>query len=173
MNRAISILLLTYVTASCISSESRDQTTNASAEEKRSLDEKVAAEPPTSGPNGIAERAADVFSQAEGLTPDQKKKLMVIYLNTYKEASQIGAEIGKSKSLLFKVITTRLYNSADVENIKKKVVALDQKRLTLMFKSLADVQAVVGVGIDKEQIYKHFYDYEYPRYQYLSNHRGM
>ena len=78
MNRTISLLLLSYITVACSSLESRNQTMPPSSQETKSIDEKVSAEPPTTGPNGIAERAAEVFSQAEGLTPDQKKKLVVI-----------------------------------------------------------------------------------------------
>ena len=167
-NRVCAFTFIFAILSGCASLSSREQAQNTEPAKGVSINDKIAAEPPAIGPEAIAQRAAEVFSSAEGLTAAQRKELMAIYLRTYKDASAIRIEIGKSKSLLFKIVSAKSYNSAEVEMIKKKVVDLDQKRLALMFKSLADVQLVVGIGSDKEQLYQHFFDYEYPRYENLS-----
>lgn len=135
---------------------------------KVNLDQRVAAEPAANTPEEIADRGAYDFVTAPGLTHDQKEKVMAIYARTYNEAMAIREEIGKAKSLMFKTVAAKDFASGDVEKLKAKIVKLDQKRLDVMFKALADVQSVVGYGKDKEDLYRHFYDYEYPRHNGLS-----
>ncbi len=130
------------------------------------LDAKVAAESPAPTAQAIAERGAQTFINAPGLSDDQKQKLLGIFVKVYDEAIAIKNDIGKSKSLLFKLVASKDYKSKEVEDLKKRIVALDQKRLRIMFKALADVQEVVGTGEEKEEIYKHFYDFEYPKSTY-------
>ena len=160
---ALILMCCLTVFAGCVSMGERDQKKITAQVANSALEEKIAAEPPAPDANAIALRAAETFSNAEGLTPQQKQKLMEIYHRTYEDAIAIQTEIGKSKSLLFKLISSVAYDSDDIDRIRKKVVDLDQKRLDLMFQALADVQGVVGYGKDKEQFYKHFYDYEIPR----------
>lgn len=124
------------------------------------LDQKVQAQPEASSPTEILNRAAETFAKAPGLTPEQREKLSAIYGNTYMEAINIRKEIGQSKSLLFEMVASKDYNSKEVNKLKQKIVSLDQKRLTVMFKALEDVQKVVGYGKDREEIYKHLRDYE-------------
>jgi hypothetical protein len=131
---------------------------------KTELEKQVTAQPAADTPEQIAQRAAESFSSAPGLSAEQKQKLMGIYSSTYAEAMAIRSEIGKSKSLLFKLIASTKYKSGDVSQLKKKITALDQKRLALMFQALEDVQKVVGYGADKEEIYKHLRDFEFPQH---------
>lgn len=128
----------------------------------KELDNKVSAEPTANSPEEIALRAGKVFASAPGLTPEQRMKLSDIYTKVYLEALSIRTEIGQSKSLLFKLVASKEYKSKEVEMLKKKIVALDQRRLDIMFKALADVQHVVGYGVEKEEMYRHFQDYELP-----------
>ncbi|HEY8271978.1 MAG TPA: hypothetical protein VIG33_13895 [Pseudobdellovibrionaceae bacterium] len=135
----------------------------SSEPKKTELERQVKAQPEANSPEQIAQRAAEAFSGAPGLSAEQKQKLMAIYAKTYAEAMSIRAEIGQSKSLLFKLIASTNYKSTDVNQLKKKITALDQKRLAVMFQALEDVQKVVGYGADKEEIYKHLRDFEFPQ----------
>lgn len=128
-----------------------------------SLEARVKAEPPAMSPDAIAERGAQTFINAPGLSDDQKRKIMAVYIRTFNEAISIRNEIGQSKSLLFKLVATVSYKSKEVESLKARIVALDQKRLQVMFKALEEIQGIVGTGKDKEELWKHFYDFEYPR----------
>ncbi len=128
--------------------------------EEQILTKKIQAQPVADTPEQIADRAAEAFSSAPGLTEEQRQKLMAIYSHTYAESMSIRKEIGQSKSLLFKTISTADYKSSEVKSMKKRITELDQKRLALMFKALEDVQTVVGRGSDKENIYRHLHNFE-------------
>ena len=118
--------------------------------------------PMTPSHSAIFEKASETFSNAPGLSETQKKKLTEIYRKTLTDAMQIRKDIVDQKAMLFELVATTDYAAPEVDRIKKKIVDLDQKRLTLMFKALSDVQAIVGYGKGKEDIYKHFRDYEVP-----------
>lgn len=135
------------------------------------IEQKMASSPGVGGTNAIARRAAEDFIGMKGITPDQRAKLIAIYLSTYDQALKIQSDISLSKFRLFDLISSTSYSSASVENLKQKIVDLDQKRLIIMFKALADVQDVVGYGKDKAPIYKHFYDYEHPRNEKQSSNK--
>lgn len=126
------------------------------------LDRTVKLENPANNPSAIGQRAAEVFASAPGLTDEQKQKLLAIYSRTYIEASEIRIKMGKGKSLLFKLVASVNYKSKDVEDLKNKIVSWDKKRLDIMFKALADVQAVVGYGHGKEELYEHLRNYQTP-----------
>lgn len=136
---------------------------SATKKQQAEIDQEVKEQPMANSPEKIAERASEVFTKAPGLTEPQRQKLMMVYLRTYTDAMNIRTEIGQSKALLFKKAADVNYKSNEIEILKKKIVDLDQKRLNIMFKALSEVQEIVGYGKDKEQIYKHFYDYEVPR----------
>lgn len=126
------------------------------------LDQRVKAQPEASTPAEIAKRAADTFANAPNLSEDQKARLRAIYLRVSTEAAEIRKEIGQSKSLMFQLVAKKDFKSSDVQRLKSKIVDLDLKRLQIMFKALEEVQAVVGFGSDREELYRHLRDYEFP-----------
>lgn len=161
--------ILSLITASlAVGCASKPAETTAADPQDQKFEQRLRAEPSASSPEEIADRGAYDFITAPGLTHDQKQKVMRIYIRTYNEAVAIREEMGKAKSLLFKTVASQDFKSGDVDRLKSRIVALDQKRLEVMFKALADVQAVVGYGKDKEEIYKHFRDYEIPRHKNVS-----
>lgn len=164
----LSLVILTGA-AGCASKPGAESKAVATPKtEEQILDAKVQAEPSANTPDEIADRGAFDFITAPGLSREQKQKVMAIYVRVYKQAMDIRSEIGKSKSLLFKTVASQDFDSKDVQRLKDRIVKLDQKRLEIMFKALEDVQDIVGYGTDKEEIYKHFRDYEYPRNEHVS-----
>lgn len=125
------------------------------------VDEKVKAERPADNPEQIVSRAAETFASAPGLNLEQKQKLATIYTKVYAESMAIRTEIGQSKSLLFKMLATQNFKSSELNQLKNKITALDQKRLNIMFTALDDVQKVVGYGPEKEEIYRRLRDYDF------------
>ena len=136
--------------------------TKPKLEPDANLDREVKAQPEANTPEDIAKRAAEAFANAPGLTSDQRIKLLTIYSRTYSEAMAIRKEIGQSKSLLFQLVASTSYKSSDVEKLKSKVVALDKRRLDIMFTALRDVQNVVGFGEDKKELYRRLEIHEMP-----------
>ena len=140
----------------------------ASSELEREQRAQIRAQQPADSPQQIMERAALAFSNAPGLTPEQKIKLGAIYSQVYTEATTIRREMGQAKSLLFMKLANTNYKNKEILSLKNRIIRLDQRRLDLMFKALEDVQDVVGRGEDAERIYKHFEDYEIPQRQNYS-----
>lgn len=123
---------------------------------------KIHQQTPADNPDEIMRRAAIAFSNAEGLTAQQKWMLNDIYTRVYTESMRIRREMGQSKSLLFMTLAKVDYKAAEINQLKQKITDLDQRRLKIMFDALDDVQRIVGKGIESEKIYKHFQDYEMP-----------
>ncbi|MBY0555446.1 hypothetical protein K2P97_13015 [bacterium] len=134
-------------------------------EREQELALQVKMQEPADTPDQIMHRAAIAFSNADGLTAQQKWMLSDIYSRVYTESMRIRREMGQSKSLLFMTLAKVDYKSSEIDALKKKIVELDQKRLKLMFDALDDVQRIVGKGIEAEKIYKHFQDYEMPNHR--------
>jgi hypothetical protein len=147
------ILILILASAAC---------TTKAAREEALMNSEVKAQAPADTPEKIVGRASEAFSNVEGLKPEQKAKLSDIYVRVYTDSKSIRREIGQSKSLLFMTLAKPEYKESEITMLKKKIVALDQRRLNLMFAALDDVQKVVGKGKSTEHIYKHFHDYEMP-----------
>lgn len=149
--RALLIITSTFLITSCT-------TTSSDAE----LDRRIKAERRADTPEEIAQRAAEVFSTAPGLTNEQRDKLHALYLKTYAESKEIRKEIGQMKSLLFKEAATKKFKSKSINDLTSKIVEADQRRLNLMFKAFEEMQNIVGYGEDKKELYEHLRNYDYP-----------
>nr|BFD58659.1 hypothetical protein CKG001_07660 [Bdellovibrio sp. CKG001]BFD62084.1 hypothetical protein BdHM001_07650 [Bdellovibrio sp. HM001] len=150
MNTLIATLVL--ITAGCatISKDSAD------------LDRRIQSEAPANTPEEIAQRAADVFSSAPGLSQDQRAKLNALYLRTYADSRQIRKEIGQMKSLLFKEAAIKKFKSKDINDLTRRIMDADQRRLNIMFAALEEMQTIVGHGDDKKELYEYLRKYDYP-----------
>jgi len=158
-SKIYTLIICTLLLNSCSSSQK---------EKDAELSMKVKMQEPADTPDQIMHRAAAAFSNAEGLTAQQKWMLADIYTSVYTQSMQIRRDMGQSKSLLFMTLAKKDYKKSEISELKKKIVALDAKRLEIMFKALDDVQRIVGKGIEAEKIYKHFQDYELPNQRYLT-----
>lgn len=150
------LLLVTLLSALALAGCTTTQT-------ERQEQREIKAQAPADTPEEIAGRASKAFSDAPGLTEEQKAKLNTIYTQVYTESMQIRREMGQAKSLLFMTLAKPDYRASQITSLKNKIVKLDKQRLQIMFDALDDVQAVVGNGAEKENIYRHFEDHEYPR----------
>ena len=156
LSRAI-ILTIFMTFQSC----STTTTTSTATKEEQTQAEQIKKQVPADTPQEIAQRAASIFANAPDLTEQQKNKLNEIYTNVYDEAMLIRRDIGQTKSLMYMTLVKSDFRSTEIDSLKKKIVALDKKRLDLMFKALEDVQKIVGRGIDKENTYKQLGSFEY------------
>lgn len=109
---------------------------------------------------GIKQSAVDTFANAPGLTDVQKQKLGDVVSKVAKEGAEIRKQIGDAKTDLFKVASSKAFSSKEVTEVRDKITKLDQKRLAIMYQALADVQAIVGFGPDKEELYRRLRDYD-------------
>lgn len=118
--------------------------TQGERKEEAVMDKKIEATPAPVAPGDLAARGHEAFLKTPGLTDAQRIKLSEVMGKTYAQAEKIKMEIGKSKLVLFKTITSPDYNQKDVNILKKKISKLDKDRLELMFKSLDEVQKIIG-----------------------------
>lgn len=133
------------------------------SEEENALAREAAKQENIKTPEQMLNRAAESFSNIEGLPAGDREKLASIYTKTYLDSVSIRKEIGQHKALLFKTLARKDYKQNDVKMIKDKIVSLDQKRLDVMFKALDDIQGVIGKGSPAaDEIYKRLERYEYP-----------
>lgn len=132
------------------------------ADKNAALEQRIKAEPPANTPEEIAQRAADVFASAPGLTDEQRNKLRALYLKTYAESYAIRKEIGQMKSLLFKEAAVNKFKSKEINQLTSRILEADQRRLNIMFLALEEMQKIVGYGEDKKDLYEHLRRYDYP-----------
>ena len=149
----IAILPALVLLAACGSAEKK---------EEAAVNVQVQAQPPADTPEQILARAAQTFSTIEGLEPAKQEKLRETYTRVYTDSMNIRREIGQSKSLLFATLAKPDYKASEISKLKKKIVALDEKRLSLMFKALDDVQTIIGKGPGREELFKRLERYETP-----------
>lgn len=153
MTKTSAILYTTLLTMTGCATKPADTST---------LDQRIRSERPADTPEEIAQRAADVFSSAPGLTMEQRAKLNALYLKTYADSRQIRKEIGQMKSLLFKEAATKKFKSKDINELTSRITDADQRRLNLMFRALEEMQAIVGTGDDKKELYEYLRQYDQP-----------
>lgn len=118
------------------------------------------AKPVAESPQQIAIYAASIFANAPNLTDEQKKQLNLLYTDVYEKAMTIRSDIGKYKTQLYMTLVRADYKSSEISMLRRKIVALDQQRLDIMFQAVKDMQKIVGRGADKESIYKHLSEYD-------------
>lgn len=112
---------------------------------------------------------AESFINSPDLSPAQKEQLKSIYGRVFAQSRMYRAELIEAKSKMFQTLATRDYKSNEISKLKKEIIAIDQRRLDLMFGALAEVQGVVGYGEDKEKIYRQLRDYDRHQSDYRMN----
>lgn len=147
----LSVFAMILVSSGCANHPPVEETKQGQQAEEQMVAQK---------PQAAAVNVAAIFANAPDLTDEQKQKLQAIHANVYEEAMAIRGEINENRSLLYNTLVMSDYSSAEVNNLKKKIVSLDKKRLDVMFKALKDVQKIVGRGKDKVNIYGQLLDDE-------------
>ena len=151
MKKLITVLALLGL-AACATSEQKKT--------EAKVDQAIQAEKPANQPGDIAARGEDAFMKAPGLTEAQRMKLMEIHSKAYAESTTIRTELGKTKSALFKTLIDPKSGNKEINILKKKIVALDKKRLDTMFKALDEAKKILGKNDQAENVYKEFYHLE-------------
>lgn len=133
---------------------------------------KPAEEPAAGALGSIAAHGVEAFMLSEKLTKEQKEKLLEIHGRTFRDSTQLRKDLAQAKVELFKTIAKGKYKSSEIDKIKKRIIDIDQKRLQIMFKALEEVEAIIGHGVDAEEIYRRFYDFDRPRHYDVSETNG-
>ena len=151
MSKLKSFVTLVVATLTLISCEN---VAKKNQQEQLEQQKMVRDMPTVETPEDIVMQAASIFEGSPDLSDEQKNQLHDIYTGVYDESMAIRREIGDNKTLLYMTLVKKDYKSSEINKLTKKIVALDKKRLNIMFKALKDVQKIVGRGAAKESLYK-------------------
>ena len=90
------------------------------------------------------------------LTVEQKEKLMNLEDKAHAEYIAITEEIEKAKVVLIQTIMSPKMNQREFSVVKKKITALDKKRLSNGFKVAEDVRKIINpsANVKEKEIYK-------------------
>lgn len=116
----------------------------ASQEEKRDAEQRIQAEQPVAPDESFANRGANLFVDAKGISEAQRQELLKIHTDTYQKSSTLRDEITKTKTALFRSILDPKVSEKEIGLMKNKIVKLDRERLDVMLSAFNDVQKVVG-----------------------------
>lgn len=116
----------------------------ATSKDMQQTEKKIEAEEPVARTESFANRGANIFMEAEGLSDTQRSKLVQIHAETYEKAVTLRDEITKTKTALFKSLIDPSTSKKEINTMKNRVVQLDKQRLDLMLKAFDQVRDVVG-----------------------------
>lgn len=97
-----------------------------------------------SGTTDIAQKGFHAFFSSPELTEKERKALLDIHTETLQESAGIRADIGRYKSVLFRLLVTGKPQEKEIEEVKKKITDLYLQRLTIMMKALDKAKFVLG-----------------------------
>jgi hypothetical protein len=116
------------------------------------LDKEAHKEPALPMHGGVASHGEDIILSSPSLTQYQKDNLLRLHRGMIAKTFKIQDEISMYKSLLFETITTRPYNEFKVDQIKKKLVSLNNENLQNMFSALVEARAIAKTAPEDEYI---------------------
>lgn len=116
----------------------------ASQEEKMDAEQRIESETPVARDESFANRGANMFMDAKGISEAQRQELLKIHVNTYEKSANLRDEITKTKTALFRSLMDPAVSQREINVMKNKVVSLDKERLDVMLDAFDKVQKVVG-----------------------------
>jgi hypothetical protein len=116
----------------------------AQTEVKKEVEQEASQEVarPMHGPT--AAKGMSAITNSPSLKPKQKEEFMKLHAKVMKDTFRIQDEISKYKSVLFQTIVEVPYNPTKMNEIKKKLVALNDEKMANMFDALTEVQRIMG-----------------------------
>lgn len=114
---------------------------------QRSVEEKLAAEPPISDQATLADKEQQTIESATNLTEDQKAQLNALRQSAREKSAQIEEQSLKLRDILVKDLVAANYDSKksnEVRTIKSKIVKLNRERTNLTLDSIEKAQKILG-----------------------------
>lgn len=153
MNSQMKMLALGSLAAAmmgCATTATNQETTIA---------KEVQAQPAREMHGEVAAKGMEAIMTSKSLNDEQKKQLMSLHGDMARETFKIQEETGKLKAVLFETITTKPFDRSKVNSLKKKIVALNDKKMKNMFSALDKVQTIIGdkTDTDIQDFYRPFF----------------
>lgn len=150
---SIVAVALASIVVSCTSKEVKNEVTTKADNESTTL-----------VPGEIAEKGRKAIMESKSLSNDQKEKMMTLMNKTHADILFLKQETGKLKAVLFKDLMSGKSTKAEIKEIKKRISALEQQKMDLMFNSLDEAQKIIGKTEASMQEFQNFMELHYDRY---------
>lgn len=129
----------------------------AQTETKKAVDNEVSAEPVRAMHGDVAMKGFEAIQSSTSLTTEQKTKLKDLHAQMAEETFKNQSETSKLKGVLFETITTSPYDGKKVEEIKGRLLKLNDQKMKSMLEAVGKVQKIVGTNNTDEykELYRH------------------
>lgn len=107
------------------------------------VNREVAAQPSRPMDGGVAYKGLEAIESSR-LSDDQKNQFRELQTRMMVETAQNRDDTSKLKGVLFETLASPQYDRSKVEEIKRRLVKLNQARMENMFRALEEVQKIVG-----------------------------
>jgi hypothetical protein len=131
----------------------------ASCSSQSPLEKKIAAEVaqeqplPPGAPMAAAGR--EILFEADSLNPQQRERLQKLQAKSSEESAGLRREISKNQLVLMKSLVDPKKKDAEIEVLKNRIIALEQKRARHFISTLDEARSILGRrNSDDERFYR-------------------
>ena len=110
----------------------------------KDIDAESKAQPARAMHGEVAARGMEVILQSPSLSEEQKERFVELHQQMMAKTFKIQNEISKLKGILFESIVSPSYNAEKIDEIKKRLITLNNERMSNMLNALKEVQTIVG-----------------------------
>ncbi len=121
----------------------------------RKVDQELQSQPPVSMGGQMAAESRELITESVNLTQGQKDKLLQLHAKMAGEVAALREEEGKLKMVFFKTLLDPKSEEAEISNIKKRILDLDQKKTKRMLSALEEAREILGrQNPDRDRMYR-------------------
>lgn len=142
------LVCFALVASACTKAEKYDET---------ELTKEVSEQPARAMHGQMAEKGVQAILESESLTVDEKDQILKIYGGVAEKTFVIQDETSQLLGVLFETMTKRPYNAKKIEGLKERLVALNTKKMNVMFQGMDEVRKVVDKSAFPDKIYPEIY----------------
>lgn len=111
---------------------------------EKKLDEKMSQETAVKSRLDLSTEATQMINEAVGLSDDQKSKLLALRDSMREQNDSFTSQSLKLRSVLIRDLISADYDAKEVALIKKKIKALESKRVSALFDAIEKANAILG-----------------------------
>jgi hypothetical protein len=126
---------------------------------EREVDVQAAEQPTRTLHGAVAVKGLVEIENSKALSDEQKDKLKRLHQNMMAATFGVQEETAKLKGLLFETIAASPYRKDKVEEIKRRLVSLNNKKMKSMFKALDETEKIIGYmnPVEKGEVYSNMF----------------
>lgn len=132
----------------------------ATTSEKK-IDVEMREQKPVYSQKELRMRGHDMILKNKNLTQEQRQEVMELYGRTAAKMGEIRGKMSKLKVLLFRRLLDKQEHLDEVEEIKARLMSLNEQKMTLMLDALDSARKVLGKNEATRKLMDHMYDTEH------------